>query len=98
MVWLPGFRTGFRTATEAVNRMHRVSRGARRRPSRQHILAMSDIVESIGPDDYIEILVAAALDDLEEGDLDVESTLRTLARAMWEAGRRYERDRPAGSP
>jgi hypothetical protein len=59
--------------------------------------AMSDTVESYGPEGYLETLVAATLDDLEEGRLDIESALRKLARVAWEAGRRYEREGFLGS-
>jgi hypothetical protein len=50
-------------------------------------------VESPAPDDYVEVLVAQALDDLEEGRLDIEVLLRTLAQAAWEGGRRFEQGR-----
>lgn len=40
------------------------------------------------PTDFINTLVTHALDDLEEGRLDVESALRIIARAAWAAGHR----------
>lgn len=35
----------------------------------------------------IDALVALALDDLDEGNLDLEAALRALAIAAWTAGR-----------
>jgi len=40
------------------------------------------------PIEFINTLVTHALDDLEEGRLDVESALRIIARAAWAAGYR----------
>jgi hypothetical protein len=59
---------------------------------------MSAPVEPPGPDDFIEMLVAQALDDLEEGRLDIEVLLRTISHAAWEGGRRFERRRFPRSP
>ncbi|HEX4356810.1 MAG TPA: hypothetical protein VH141_04780 [Pseudonocardia sp.] len=40
------------------------------------------------PTEFINTLVTHALDDLEEGRLDIESALRIIARAAWAAGHR----------
>lgn len=42
-------------------------------------------------DAYTDMLVTQALDDLDEGRLDIQSALRTIARTAWDAGRRFER-------
>jgi hypothetical protein len=36
--------------------------------------------------DRIEVLIAQALDDLDEGRLEVHAALRLVARAAWEDG------------
>jgi hypothetical protein len=49
--------------------------------------------------EFINTLVTHALDDLEEGRLDVESALRIIARAAWAAGHRQgEIDGPLYHP
>lgn len=55
---------------------------------------MSDPAEPSRPGDYLEVLVAQALDDLEEGRIDPETALRMVARFAWDAGRRFERENP----
>lgn len=42
----------------------------------------------------IDALVALALDDLDEGNLDLEAALRALATAAWTAGRASVADPP----
>lgn len=42
----------------------------------------------------IEVLVALALDDLDDGNLDLEAALRALATAAWAAGRASAADLP----
>jgi hypothetical protein len=37
----------------------------------------------------IDVLVGLALDDLAEGNIDIETALRTIARAAWTDGHRH---------
>ena len=46
------------------------------------------------PTALIDALVAQALDDLDEGRLDVESALRTIANVAWQLGRAAGRAGP----
>jgi hypothetical protein len=42
-----------------------------------------------GPSALIDVLVGLALDDLSEGNIDIETALRTIARAAWTEGHRH---------
>jgi hypothetical protein len=42
-----------------------------------------------GPSGLIDVLVGLALDDLAEGNIDIETALRTIARAAWTDGHRH---------
>lgn len=58
---------------------------------------MADLLPPAVGDDravVLDALVAQALDDLEEGHLDIEGALRVVALAAWWAGRACPTEEP----
>lgn len=51
------------------------------------MLPAPDLAGGDEPRVVIDALVTVALDDLDEGHLDVETALRAIAMAAWKAGR-----------